>query len=388
MNIQFSFLNTLALVSIISVAVQNRRNNRDWEKKTPFIEEKKELSNVIKLLQKQDIISILNNTDHFWLIYCKIFAELMVFDASQTQPFLASLHDNTITVNGNEQLLNNLKIFIERLREFLLDSLTKKENLILNVIKDRFLGYCICKDDNEVSTNKNGLVVISGKVFYNVNFEKYIEPILPLLLSNLNGNCLCSIKEQKDNGVEYTTSIKIEWSTQAFYSYHIIPLPVNCSAKSESLCEEYRKQEKCDFSLVVREKQIKCHSSILKLSGDFFTALFHSKMKESNNMQLTIEDYDEVIVKHFLDFIYYGENKLIQNYLQKSFNLVELFHFANQIMMTSFIDCCTNLFAMFTTDKDLESIQTLADFYQNSHLEELAKFFQEKDESGKIIIKP
>jgi len=61
-----------------------------------------------------------------------------------------------------------------------------------------------------------------------------------------------------------------------------------------------------DMTIVVGEKTFKVHKNLLKARSNYFRTLFESGMAETRTNEVTIEDADPKIFKHFLEYLYTG----------------------------------------------------------------------------------
>lgn len=189
------------------------------------------------------------------------------------------------------------------------------------------------------------------------------------------------IPNQKYNGgnalgiqSQEVRSLKIEWDPDKHLIYPIEPKAILPRDNLQNtMYSAYKNQIMCDYSLVTDDGIVKIHSVILfTYGGEVIQKILTVNMKESLEKTICFNSFSLNTVKAFVDYIYLGEKAFKpESFLEKDINLCELFEMAHIYQIQPLIDCCTNLFSLFSSLDDINQIESLADHYENAHLKAL-----------------
>lgn len=178
-----------------------------------------------------------------------------------------------------------------------------------------------------------------------------------------------NIQPEKHN--DNTLILKIEWSVVDHFVYLIEPKSVaQRDDLQKSMHNMYEKEILCDLNIFAKDGTVKAHSiPFFTYGGEMIQKMLTSNMKESLEKTIYFKEFSLRTVRAFIGFVYLGQKALEPEvFVAKNIDLNELFQMAQTYQNLSLIDCCTNLYSIFSKVEDIKIIKHLADIYNNEHL--------------------
>jgi len=96
----------------------------------------------------------------------------------------------------------------------------------------------------------------------------------------------------------------------------------------------YRDSEFVDVTLVVGEREFRCHRNVLAISSPFFMALFSTAMSESGQEKISLKELDQLTMELVLDYIYTGEVALAEDTVQDLLSAANRFQLIFRKLLT------------------------------------------------------
>ncbi|XP_076435308.1 kelch repeat and BTB domain-containing protein 8-like [Babylonia areolata] len=87
----------------------------------------------------------------------------------------------------------------------------------------------------------------------------------------------------------------------------------------------YKNQEFVDMVLCVGSAEFPCHRNVLAVSSPYFMAMFSSKLAESQQEKITLQDMESLTLSLVLDYIYTGRVLLTEETVQNLLSAANLF---------------------------------------------------------------
>lgn len=352
----------------------------------------KDISSLESAFLKRDYEKIIKSPALFWLAFCKAFGGIESVDSKN---FSISIRGKALTISGNENIITNIKKFIEEIRNLFLKGHNEKRSFVVLFIK--------ISDDYFITEQKNDVIDLTDRFIskqaklYGIWFEDFVQPVLENFFQSMGAIYFHGVVSQKIMAdVECTVdtidakAFKIDWTGEKYFVYPIeaktIPPKMDLL---ESMYSIYEEQRFCDLSLVAGDGVLKAHSILLSVCGsEVIQKMLTHEMKESSEMTILFNEFSLKSLKAFVDFVYLGEKGLQpKSVLEKDVDLYELFEMAHTYQFHTLIDCCTNLLSLFSSVKDKDKIYSLAKLYDNEHLRKLYEYllFKSKPNQPEFI---
>lgn len=345
-----------------------------------------DISAIEEACSRTDYQQIIENSDLFWLLFCKISSQIKHTDGVH---FSISLEGKVLKILAQQHNLFKLQNFVEDIRQLFAKAYSEKVNFVALPIQSNYEHIIRKKSDIIDLSNWQD----NNTLIYSL-FKQFIQPCMQKICQSIGASCLDVVVTQAlkyGNRVETQEihAFKIDWLSE----YHFVP-PISLTPISpredlqQSMYSMYKKQILCDFTLKAKDGSLQVHAIPLFTYGDeMMQRMLTSSMKESIDKTILFTEFSLNTVKAFIDFIYLGEKGLEpQSFLVKEIDLDELFEMAQTYQVKSLIDCCTNLYSVFCSIEHKEKIKTLADLYENKHLQTLYEYFSIKSDPNIIKI--
>lgn len=348
----------------------------------------KDLNVLNGLCEKKDFATILDDPQLFWLLFCREYIDTKVDHLFQVQK-VGSKVKISFQKNYCQDVFKFLTQNVDVIRIALKEAMAEGRPFELAFIgrelaSSLFGNFLPAQAEYDISD----MPLING--LQKEYCQAWILPTLPALAQALGVTCTCSQKlvttiENKTHlrkivKQEEFHHIKFEWNQDVHLVYPIVPKKI-VALDFPSMIERFYQDKKfCDFTLQsVSGSQLPVHGMILQMvGGTFFQTMLATQMEESKSKLIKLDCSHEVATV-FLEFIYRGADKTL-DILKKSDNLgailFEIFTFANQYQIQNLIDASANWITLFTQAEHLESLQTLAQLYNNDHLKKYCAFLQ------------
>ncbi|CAL1548668.1 unnamed protein product [Lymnaea stagnalis] len=123
-----------------------------------------------------------------------------------------------------------------------------------------------------------------------------------------------------------------------------------CFGIVESIESLWERRELVDFTVQVENHEIKCHRFILGACSKFFSAMFRSGMKDSQNDFAVIEHVSRDIFVDILRALYTGSDVLTQD------NVIAVWHASNLLQIDVMIRQCENKVVQWLTVENFENM--------------------------------
>jgi len=133
-----------------------------------------------------------------------------------------------------------------------------------------------------------------------------------------------------------------------------------------------------DFKISCKGQVFDCHKLILSARSPYFSGMFGSEMKESQEGEMEIEDMDPQTVKAMIKFIYSGKvdhDNLRCQGDRKSFGVqaIELLQAADRFDLSGLKELCEQFLITYLTINNVLDMFILADTHNADRLKKAAK---------------
>lgn len=349
-----------------SISDQFKENRQRWQVSFPI-----SIATTSALLARNDFATIIKSTDHFLALFCKICAEKKIYTDSLRIPRMEETEDeDTLTVSGSGAYIFDIYNTIEKIRYIFQKYLDEKLSFIivrnplpngmLHLIEEskEFLKYQ-CQIDQKL-------------------FNTIIHPCMEQLSASVGATCRLSSVDQGEasfprSAVEHL-AYSITWRAEPRFLYPIDlkKIPERASAMEE-LYGRYKTGRLCDFRLQSKEgDEIKMHRIILDIyGGEVLRPFLEGEMKESTEKRIIFSQFSTETLSLVVEYLYRGKEALSRDDTIDLQQLSPLICFGHMYEVPSLVDCCTNLCCGIATKVDANTVQALAETYNNRHLNEL-----------------
>jgi len=333
------------------------------------------------LQERHDSAALIKDKELFWALFCKTMCE-----TGKPKLDLSFIQEkDLIVMNAREHAYGSIREAVEGIRQLFERGFNEKRSIcILPIHPGVISNYSFII---EPSPNVIDLTHAEETILY--TFIDVIRPAMAPLAKKLGAICTPQRIAQK---IVYATDLHTTVTTDAFCitwdkkKHLIYPIPPQKPEEGPELCsvlyEQYKQQKLCDFTLVDREgRSVKLHSVILHTyGGESFQKLLTNAMQEKESKTITFPEYSIETLELFAEYLYLGAAAFAEAlYAKETADGAALFEFASNWQVLPLIDCATNLISVADIDKeDLESINALAERYNNKHLKQLVAHFKEQ----------
>jgi hypothetical protein len=141
-----------------------------------------DLTNLSEALSNNDFNVILKNSGLFWLAFCKAH----VSETTYRDCFATFIRGNILEITGNHRIIEDLKRFIDCLREVILKGLIQQKDCHILAIKVED-EYYLRLVTNEIETPD-----LSSDSFVKINiwrYEQNIQPCMQRLFDSMGVKC-------------------------------------------------------------------------------------------------------------------------------------------------------------------------------------------------------
>ena len=216
-----------------------------------------------------------------------------------------------------EVIPKQLNMFFVRLESLKIDDCGLKE-----ISRRDLIGF---KDLKSLSLRNNPLKSLPDDLFYNMNelhtiaFDHCtLETLSSKLFDPLDIGKLkfVSFRGNPTIDVAYIPGIKIRPGKYEALEDLMKTIDVNCKKPlkveqktevNKEFEEYWRSRATSDFLIKADEKEFPVHKKVLSVQSKVFAAMFVNDMKESQQSQMTIEDFSAAAVEELLRYLYTGE---------------------------------------------------------------------------------
>lgn len=338
----------------------------------------KDISSLENSFSRRDFSEIIESSELFWLAFCKAFSQI---SGEDSDAFSTSLQGKKLTISGKEHIIPDVQKCVEQIRQIFVKGMLERTGFTILPVK--VCDKIFIRESSEIIDLTDWL---SDRNFhlYKTWFGSFVKPTMQSFCESIGATCSDVVVSQKivddeDFGVQSKSikAFKVDWVSGDHFVYPIeakvIPSRDNLKKSMHSM---YENQILCDLSLVAKDGTVNVHSiPLFTYGGEMIQKMLTCNMKESLEKVVHFNEFSLNSVKAFVDFIYLGEDGLEpESVLKRNVNLCELFQMAHTYQVQTLIDCCTNLFSLFSSTKDIEKIKYLAELYENEHLKKLHEY--------------
>ena len=338
----------------------------------------KYVSSLENAFSRRDFSEIIESPELFWLAFCKAFSQI---DGEDSDCFATSLKGKTLTISGKEHIILDLQKCVEQIRKLFARGMQERTSFTILPVK---ISTKIFIRDNAEFIDLTDWLNDRNFNLYETWFGSFVEPTMQSFCELIGVTCSDVVvpiryKCVEEQGVlsEDVKAFKIDWVSGDHFVYPIEAkvIPSRNDLK-KSMHSMYENQILCDLSLVAKDGAVNVHSiPLFTYGGEMIQKMLTCNMKESLEKVVYFNEFSLNSVKAFVDFMYLGEDGLEpESVLKRDVDLCELFHMAHTYQVQTLIDCCTNLFSLFSSTKDIEKIKYLAELYENEHLKKLHEY--------------
>jgi len=318
-----------------------------WSPPNPATEK-----NDISALLHSDAISIIQDSNLFWLTFCK---EASLLEEKKNAVISFKESGNTLTVKACEKdYLSEMRSQIEKIRKIFLKNFIKKEDFTLACIGGMF-RYSVRESSpviNEGEIERSDY--ISSRLFNDI-----LQPSLPGLFQTFGARSVkCKIPQKiyspylKKVITEELEGFKVRWIQNANSA------PPRQRSLAESIYAMVG-QRFGDLELVARDGSIRVHRVVFFAQGG---EVLQKKLQDSE-IVLNFREFALATVEGFVRFVYLRELSL--EYLQaNNVDLIELLKIGEACQMPDLVNCCTSL--AFESE-DIGLIKSFADYKFRSY---------------------
>ena len=125
----------------------------------------------------------------------------------------------------------------------------------------------------------------------------------------------------------------------------------------ETAFTEHLKEESCDIKLIVGNKTIPAHKSLLVAASEYFRAMFGGDFVESYRKEIAMPGLSESGLTVVIDALYTGCLNLTDD------NVLEILSTADQLEMKDILDCCEDFLVSATDTANCFQLLQLSEKY-------------------------